>query len=74
MPFIPIMQKLIPNRIVISARDIENITGRRERTAREILQRIRRAYRKEPGQFVTVREFCQFTGLKEEDVNQFLQH
>lgn len=66
------MQTLIPNRIVIYARDIENITGRKERTARQLLQRIRKANGKVPGQFVTIAEFCRFTGLKEEEVSRFL--
>jgi len=74
MPYMPIMQNLIPNRIVIYARDIENITGRKERTARLLLQRIRKANGKGPGQFVTVIEFCQYTGLKEVEVNRFLLH
>ena len=72
-PIMPIMQKLVPNRIVIYARDIENITGRRERAARELLRRIREANGKRPGQFVTIAEFCQFTGLKESDVNLFMK-
>lgn len=70
----PISQKLIPNRIVIFARDVENVTGRSERTARLLLQRIRKAFDKKPGQFVTVAEFCEFTGLREDEVNRFLQH
>lgn len=70
----PIMQKLVPNRIVVYARDVENITGRRERAARDLLRRIREANGKRAGQFVTVSEFCQFTGLKKEDVEQFLKY
>jgi len=70
----PIMQKLVPNRIVIYARDVENITGRRERAARELLRRIREANGKRAGQFVSLAEFCVFTGLKEEDVKRFLVH
>lgn len=73
-PFMPIMQKLVPNRIVIYARDIENITGRKERAARELLRRIRDANGKKPGQFITVSEFCQYTGLKEGDLIQFLKY
>ncbi|KAA2239107.1 hypothetical protein F0L74_23130 [Chitinophaga agrisoli] len=68
------MKKLIPNRIVIYARDVENITGRKGRTARLLLQRIRKIYGKKPGQFVTITEFCQFAGLKEEEITCFLVH
>jgi hypothetical protein len=70
----PIMQKIVPSRIVVYARDIQNITGRRERTARELLRRIREANGKKRGQPVTVTEFCQFMGLNENEVLQFLKH
>ena len=63
----------IPNRIVIYARDIMNITGRHERTAHKMLSAIRKKYNKPKGAFVTIDEFCQFTGLKEEKVQPFLR-
>jgi hypothetical protein len=68
----PIQQKIIPNRIVIYAQDIRNMTGRSERSARSLLQRIRNQNNKTHGQFVTITEFCQYSGLKEEDVKRFL--
>jgi len=66
------MQQLVPNRIVIYAKDIMNITGLRERAARDLLARIRKKYRKKKGEFVSIEEFCQFTGLKIELVRPFL--
>jgi len=68
------MQQTIPNRIVIYAKDIMNITGRKERTARKLLARIKKKYKKGRGDFITVYEFCEFTGLKKENVNEFLQN
>ena len=65
---------LIPKRMVIYARDIENITGRSERTARLLMQRIRQTFGKNQGQFISVSEFCQYTGLKVEEVNLYLLH
>lgn len=62
----------IPNRIVIYAKDIMNITGRRERTAHKLLARIRKKYKKPKGSFVSLDEFCDFTGLKPEKVHPFL--
>ncbi|PSL44985.1 hypothetical protein CLV51_105360 [Chitinophaga niastensis] len=70
----PNSHTLIPNRIVIYAKDIRNITGRSERTARKMLQQIREANGKKKGEFVTVMEFCSFTGLEEEIVSQFLAY
>lgn len=72
MPHMPILQSLIPKRMVIYARDIENITGRKERAARLLLQRIRKAFGKKAGQFVSVTEFCEYTGLNLEEVRSFL--
>ena len=66
------MQETIPNRIVIYAKDVINITGRKERTARKLLAQIRKKYNKQRGEFITVEEFCNFTGLKEEKVYPFL--
>lgn len=63
----------IPVRIVVHPKDVENITGRRDRTARKILQKIRTALGKSKDQFVTVKEFCMFYGLEEDHVKEFLQ-
>jgi len=54
--------------MVIYAKDVMVITGKSERTARYMLQRIRERNGKKQGDFVTVEEFCAFTGLKVEDV------
>lgn len=66
------MQEKIPVRIVIYAKDVINITGRRERAAWKMLAQIRKKYKKEKGQFVTIDEFCEYTGIKEERVLPFL--
>ena len=62
----------LPPRIVIYAQDVMNITGRRKRCAYKLLQQIRRKYNKPKHAFISVDEFCEFTGLKEEKVNRFL--
>jgi hypothetical protein len=66
------MQEFVPIRIVIYAKDVMNITGLRERAARSLLARIRKKYHKEKWEFVTIYEFCQFKGLKVEQVRPFL--
>jgi hypothetical protein len=67
-----IMQQTIPNRIVIYAKDVMNITGRKERAARKLLAQIRRKYKKRRGDFLSMKEFCNFTGLDETEVKEFL--
>jgi hypothetical protein len=68
------MQQTIPKRIVIYAKDIMNITGRRERAARKLLAKIRKKYKKKVGEFISVDEFCEFTKLKKESVTEFLSN
>jgi hypothetical protein len=67
-----LMQVMIPNRIVIYAKDISNITGRKERTARKMIAQIRKKYKKKKGDFISVKEFCDFTGLEENSISPFL--
>ena len=62
----------IPKRIVIYTRDIENITGRKRRTCRAILEKIRKRYNKNKEQFITVKEFCDFMKIEEQLVREFL--
>jgi len=69
----PFSQKIVPNRIVIYAKDVMNITGRSERTARKILQQIRSINGKRKSAFVTVTEFCHYAGLEESRVQEFLK-
>ncbi len=64
---------VIPNRIAIYAKDIQNITGRRERSARKMLAQIRKKLNKQKGEFITAEEFCNYSGFKMEQVNAFLK-
>lgn len=64
---------MIPNRIVIYIRDIQNITGRSENGARTLMERIKKAKGKTPSQLITLAEFCEYSGLDEEEVKLFLK-
>lgn len=72
-PLMPDLPQKIPSRIAIYAKDVQNITGRKPRTARRILSQIRRRYNKLPNEFVTAKEFCAFTGIKEDEVLPYLR-
>jgi len=63
---------MIPKRICIYPKDIQLITGRSERYGRKLLQTIRENLDKESHQFITIDEFSEYTGIKEEIVKQFL--
>lgn len=63
----------IPARVVLYPRDVENITGRRGRTARTLLNKIRTALGKSKDEFITIKEFALFTGIDEDLIKDFLQ-
>lgn len=64
------LKKNISSRAVIYPRDVENITGCKTRTAQHMLRTIRKVFEKEKFQYVTVVEFCAFTGIDEELVRE----
>ncbi len=67
------MSRLFTERIVIYPKDVENLIGKCERSASELLRQIRRALGKPRNAFVTLREFCYFTGMDEEEVREELR-
>lgn len=62
----------IPKRIVITTKDIQLITGCSDRTARRMLARIRLKKGKGKRGLVSVEDFCEDTGLSEEEVKGFM--
>ena len=58
---------------VIYSKDVQNITGRSEATARRLLRKIRQHLNKPEGALITVREFCSCTGLDEDYVKDFMR-
>ena len=66
------VHKNTSQRLPIYPKDVELITGRKHRTACTMLQQIRQLLGKANHQFVTITEFCQYFGLKEELVKEFL--
>jgi hypothetical protein len=61
------------NRLCIYPKDIQVITGRSDRYGRNLIKKIKDHFKKEQHQFVTVEEFCQFTGLQLEAVAKQLR-
>lgn len=50
-------------RICIYPKDVQLITGKSYKYARELLQEIKAHYRKKNHQYISIYEFCQYTGL-----------
>ncbi len=59
-------------RLCIYPKDVQRITGKSERYGRMLLQKIKLYFEKEEHQFVTVEEFCLYTGIKKDEVILFL--
>lgn len=59
-------------RICIYPKDIERITGKSYRQSTRILNAIKKSYDKLDNEFVTIEEFCQYTGLKIEQVEPLI--
>jgi len=59
-------------RMVIYTKDIQRITGKSERTARQIMSYIRTTLGKRRHQLVSVGEFCSFVGLSEDEVAKYI--
>lgn len=55
-------------RICIYPKDIMRVTGKSERSCRKLLEQMKVKYSKNEHQFISVEEFCEFTGLKIEQV------
>lgn len=67
-------KKNILRRVVVFPRDVENITGKKGRTARRYIEKMRKAYGKKKHQFITVKEFSSFTGIEEDVIHRFIFH
>jgi len=59
------------HRVVIYKKDVRKITGKNSREAEALLFKIRSAYNKKKGQFITYREFSDHTGI---DLNVIILH
>ena len=67
-----IVREMEVKRICIYPKDIQRITGKSERYGRLLLAKIKERNEKQEHQFVTVDEFCRYTGLKIDQVAPFI--
>ena len=59
-------------RIIIYQKDIQRITGKKEKACRNLLKRIKKSLNKTEESFISLDEFCIYTGLEREEVEAFL--
>jgi hypothetical protein len=64
--------KMQIKRICIYPKDIERITGKSYRQSTRMLQAVRKSLNKLENELVTIEEFCQYAGLKIEQVEPLI--
>ncbi|WP_442787825.1 hypothetical protein [Flavobacterium suncheonense] len=64
--------KTAPKRICIYPKDVQTITGKSYRQSARLLQRIKEEQNKPQSSLVSIDEFCEYTGLKKQLVENYL--
>lgn len=64
--------KIEQKRVCMYPKDVQRITGKSYRYSRLLLITIREHFKKEVHQFVTIEEFCEYTGLNVELVTPYI--
>ncbi|MEO8772664.1 MAG: hypothetical protein ABI402_21390 [Ferruginibacter sp.] len=59
-------------RLIIFPKDVQRITGKSERWGRMLLIKIKSSINKSEHQFLSIEEFCTYTGLKIDQVQSLL--
>ncbi|MCD8519238.1 MAG: hypothetical protein LRY32_07180 [Flavobacterium sp.] len=60
-------------RICINTTDVMFITGKSERQSRNIINDIKDHLGKAKHQVVTIKEFCEYLGLEEEEIKSYIK-
>ena len=60
--------KIENKRLCIYPKDIQRITGKSYRQSIRLLHNIRKELKKLQNEFVSIEEFCQYTSLKQDQV------
>ncbi|MCF6168859.1 hypothetical protein [Lutibacter sp.] len=61
-------------RACIYPKDIQCITGRSERYGHKLLNEIKAHFGKQKHQFVTIKEFSEYSGIEVDIVNQYISN
>ena len=60
------------SRLVIYAKDVMLITGKGRTAGRELFRTILKAFDKKPGQFLTIWEFSEYSGIDVQTLWEYL--
>ena len=59
-------------RVCIYPKDVQLITGRSERYGRKLIQTIKDVLDKKPHQFITIKEFSEYSGIELDTINDYI--
>lgn len=60
------------NRVYIYPKDIQRITGKSYRQSIRLMQKIKTDLQKRPNEFLTISEFCSYTGILQEQIEHLI--
>ena len=60
-------------RVCIYPKDIQRITGKSYRYSSRMINEIKKELNREKEQFVTIEEFCNYTGISQDLVESFIK-
>lgn len=60
------------NRVCIYPKDIQIITGKSYRQSNRLMQKIKKELNKQPGEFLTIHEFCKYTGISFDQIEHLI--
>ncbi|HRG24640.1 MAG TPA: hypothetical protein PLL23_09610 [Chitinophagaceae bacterium] len=61
-------------RVVLYSKDLCTITGKKYRAARRLYRKVLTFFNKSEDQFITLEEFCKYTGIRPELVQRMLKY
>jgi Fic family protein len=64
--------KIKLTRAIIYPKDVQRITGKSERYGRLLLAKIKNQLSKQQHQYISIEEFCTYTGLSPETVCAYI--
>ena len=67
-----LMYEMHMERLIIYPKDVMIVTGKTERHARYLLQRIKKALEKEEHQVITIAEFAEYLGVDLDEVKRVI--
>jgi len=61
-------------RVCIYPKDLQLLTGKSYRQCVRMLQAVREYYQKPKKSLVSIKEWCDYHGLDEEDISKYINH